>query len=279
MSYIKRPVIVKRSPASHKGTFGTALLVCGSYGMAGAAILALKGALRSGVGLAKCVIDESIYPIVAGNVPEAVFAVTSENDLLYRLKNELKTANSILFGCGMGQSTLTKETLEYIIKNAECPAIIDADGINTLGGDINILRQAKAPLILTPHPKEMSRLTGKTVEKIQTNRQDTAAEFSRAHNVYTVLKGSGTVVATPEGECFINPTGNAGMATGGSGDVLAGIMAARLAQGGDILAAVTESVYIHGLAGDFAAERNSQTAMLPSDIIEELPCVYKLLEG
>lgn len=279
MNYIKRPVILKREPNTHKGTYGTALLVCGSYGMAGALVMSAKGCLRSGIGLAKCVVDEKIYPIVASLLPEAVFAVTDQNDILSRIESELKTANCVLFGCGVGQSRQTEQTLEFIIKNAKIPIIIDADGINALALGINILRQAKTPLILTPHPKEMSRLTGKTVEEIEKDRIGTATEFSKRYQVYTVLKGHNTVVATPTGEHFINPTGNAGMATGGSGDVLAGIMAARICQNTDIISAVTESVYIHGLAGDIAAERKSQTAMLPSDIIEELPCVYKILEG
>lgn len=279
MNYIKRPVILKREPNTHKGTYGTALLVCGSYGMAGALAMSAKGCLRSGIGLVKCVVDEKIYPIVASLLPEAVFVVTDEKDIPSRLENELKTANSVLFGCGVGQSRQTEQILELIIKNANTPIIIDAGGINALALHINILRQAKAPLILTPHPKEMSRLTGKTVEEIEKDRIGTATEFSKLHNVYTVLKGHNTVVATPTGEYFINPTGNAGMSSGGSGDVLAGIMAARLCQNADITSAVTESVYIHGLAGDIAAERQSQTAMLPSDIIEELPCVYKILEG
>ncbi len=279
MNYIKRPVIEKRQPDTHKGTYGTALLVCGSLGMAGAAVLSLKGALRSGVGLAKCVVDEAIYPIVAGSVPEAVFAVIREENTEELLSAQIGMADCILFGCGVGQGNTVRKMLEFIIKNAECPVIIDADGINVLKGDINILRQAKTPLILTPHPKEMSRLTAKAVEEIQANRQKTATEFSLQNNVYTVLKGNNTVVATPSGECFINPTGNAGMATGGSGDVLAGIMAARICQNTNVAVAVNEAVYIHGLAGDIAAERKTQTAMLPSDIIEELPCVYKILEG
>lgn len=272
------PKIAKRDKSSHKGTFGTALFVCGSYGMAGAAILAAKGALRSGVGKLKMAVHKSIYGICAEAVPEAVFLPFGLRFKKAILK-DIKTADSILFGCGVGVSFSSFKKLKLIINNAKSPIVIDADGINLLSENIDILKRAKTPIVLTPHPAEMSRLCGKNVSEINNNRLDIAAEFAKKHGVYVVLKGNETVIAAPDGRVNINPTGNAGMATGGSGDVLSGIMAALLAYNIDVFGTVSAAVYIHGAAGDVAAEKLSQTSMLPSDIIKELPCVFKTLEG
>ncbi len=271
------PKIAQRDKNSHKGTFGTALLVCGSYGMAGAAILAANGALRSGIGKLKMAVSKSIYPICAAATPETVFlpyGVFFKKSVL----KDIQTADSILFGCGVGASFSALKKLKLIINNASSPIVIDADGINLLSRNIDILKRAKTPIILTPHPAEISRLCGKSVTEINANRVSVAADFAQKHGVYVVLKGNETVITAPDGRANINPTGNAGMATGGSGDVLSGIMAALLAYNTDVFSTVSAAVYIHGLAGDIAVEKLSQTAMLPSDIIKELPCVFKTLE-
>ena len=282
---IKAPVLKKRALNAHKGTFGTALLINGSYGMAGAAILSVRSCLRSGIGIAKMCVPDRIYDIIASAVPEAValpVAATPEGMFSFadaeKILSALTGVSCIVFGCGIGQGKDNALILELLIKNAKCPLIIDADGINTLYPHINIIRQANAPVILTPHPGEMARLCGKSVAEIESNRVLTAKTFAKEHKVYLVLKGSGTVVATPEGEIYINETGNPGMATGGSGDTLTGIMAALISRDKDITRAVTNAVYIHGKAGDVAAERLSETAMIPSDIIDELPCLFKTLE-
>ena len=274
----EKPLISPRDKASHKGTFGTALLVCGSYGMAGAAVLAAGAALKSGIGKLKLAVHKSIYGICAVALPEAVFIPFGRSFKKAVLKH-LDDAKSILFGCGVGANTRALKRLKLIIKKAKCPIVIDADGINLLSRNIDILKQAKTPIILTPHPKEMSRLCGKGVDEINGSRIRSAADFAAKHGVYIVLKGNETVIAAPDGRISINPTGNAGMATGGSGDVLGGIMAALLAYNSDIFSTVCAAVYIHGAAGDSAAAKLSQTAMLPSDIIKELPCVFKTLEG
>lgn len=282
---IERPSIPLRDENSHKGTYGTALLICGSYGMAGAAVLAANAALRSGVGIAKLMVPSSIYTIAAGNASEAVFIPTGFKSAkkfgpfaARSAEKALEKVTAVLIGCGMGQGFFSARLVKFIVCNAQCPIIIDADGINMLSRSIDILMQAKAPVILTPHPAEMSRLCKKSIAEIEQNREKTASEFAKRYKVYLVLKGHETVVSSPDGEIFVNKTGNAGMATGGSGDTLAGIMAARIAAGGDVLTAVCDSVYIHGLAGDKAAERLSQTSLLPRDIIEELPCVFKSFE-
>lgn len=273
-----KPVIQRRDKNAHKGTFGTSLIIAGSYGMAGAAVLAAKAALRCGVGKAKLAVNKSIYDICATAISEAVF-IPYGICFKKAVVKHIKTANSILFGCGCSTKKSTLKKLKLIIKNADCPIVVDADGINVLSQNIDILKQAKTPIILTPHPLEMARLSGKSVQEIGKDRIQTATEFANKYGVYVVLKGNGTVIAAPNKAPIVNPTGNAGMATGGSGDVLAGIMAGLLAQDSDVLKAVSAAVYIHGMAGDVAAEKLSEISMLPSDIIEELPCVFKTLEG
>lgn len=272
------PKIAKRDKNAHKGSFGSSLLVCGSFGMAGAAILSFRAALKSGVGKLIAAVEKNIYGICTVAVPEAVFiplGICFKKPLL----KQIKGADSILFGCGVGTKKRSLKKLNLIVKNANCPVVIDADGINLLAQSIDILKQAKTPIILTPHPLEMSRLCGKRVREINNDRLKTATDFAKEYGVYLVLKGSGTIVAAPNGKTYVNPTGNAGMATGGSGDVLSGIMAALLAYNTDIFTAVKTAVYVHGAAGDSAAERLSETSLTPSDIIEELPCVFKTLEG
>ena len=276
---IQKPHFQKRDEDSHKGSFGTALLVCGSYGMAGAAILATSACLKSGVGIARVALHKKIYPILTTALPEAVCLPFNSFNLKKTLKKGIARTNSILIGCGMGKARLSKRALSFLIKNAACPLIIDADGINLLSGRIDILKQAKTPIILTPHPAEFSRLTGVSLEKINANRETCALSFAKQNGVYLVLKGHNTLVVSPNGDILKNTTGNPGMATGGSGDALAGIIAALIARDENVFEAISNAVYIHGLAGDMAAKRLSETAMLPSDLIEELPCIYKMFEG
>ncbi len=277
--------IPKRDASAHKGSFGTALIIAGSYGMAGAAIMATKGCLRSGVGIAKCMLPASIYGFSAPTCPEAVFLPAGSRfskrlgiAAILKIKGALRGASSVAIGCGIGKGIFCKALLKAVIKNAKCPIIIDADGINILSGSISLLKQASVPIILTPHPGEMARLCGKSVAEIQADRENTAKAFAKEYNVYLVLKGHCTVIATPSGEAFVNTSGNAGMATGGSGDVLAGILAARTAATRDILEAVRQGVFAHGAAADEAAKKSGETALLPRDIIEQLPAIFKAME-
>ena len=282
---IEQPILPPRHKNSHKGTFGTAVLICGSYGMAGAAVLAGKAALRGGLGIAKIILPDKIYDIVARQIPEAVFVPlkTSIDGTLCcedipKICEHIKSADSLLFGCGSGISRDNAEILKSLIENAKCPFIIDADGINLLSQNIDIIKQTEADIILTPHPGEMSRLTGKSIAEIEADRVKTARAFTDKYGVITVLKGAETVVAT-RNDTYLNTIGNAGMATGGSGDTLSGILAAFLAREVDIDLAVTAAVWVHSAAGDAAAKRLSQISMLPSDMIDELPCLFKKLEG
>ena len=273
-SVIEKPEFSKRPHNCHKGNFGTALLFCGSYGMAGAAILATRAALRSGVGIARCVVCDGIYSAFTSVVPEAVCVPVkqSKNGTFGDIDVEglYSKADAILFGCGVGNTVETQLLVEKIIKTARIPVVLDADGINALSGSISLLKESKAPIIITPHPGEMARLCNKTIDEVESNRINTACEFAEEYGCIVVLKGADTIVAVPDGDIYFNITGNAGMATGGSGDVLAGIIVSLLAQGYSPEFSAKSAVYLHGEAGDKATAKRGERAMIPSDIIEEL---------
>lgn len=279
-------LVPKRLQVSHKGTYGHLLSVCGSKRMPGAPVLAARAALRSGVGLVTTAFPESIYNTMASKLTEALLFPLCENsngalsaDCIGELSNELDKFSAILFGCGLTDSDDTAKILEFIVQNSTVPIIIDADGINALSRNIDILKQAKAPVILTPHPKEMSRLCGVPTQIIQADRVKHAREFCAKYGCVVVLKGSNTVVACPQRESvYVNSSGNSGLAKGGSGDVLAGIISAFAAQGVKSDIAASLGVYIHGHCADLAADRLSQTGMLPSDVIEELAGVFSDFE-
>ncbi|MBR2406226.1 MAG: NAD(P)H-hydrate dehydratase [Clostridia bacterium] len=269
-----------REAESHKGCYGHVLSVCGSYGMAGAAVLAARAALRCGVGLLTAAMPESVYPIITAAVPEAVCAPYAEGGAraAAQLLPRLQKATAVLIGCGLSQSREAAELTAALLNEADCPVVLDADGINAAAKHIDITGARRAPLIVTPHPLEMARLLHRSVEEVQRDRTATATEAARRFQAVVVLKGHGTVVASPEGEVYVNRTGNPGMAVGGSGDVLAGMIAALAAQGLPPFAAARCGVLLHGLAGDRAAARLSQHAMLPSDMIDELGALFLNLE-
>lgn len=273
---IEPPCAAKRKKYSHKGSFGTALLLCGSYGKSGAEILAARAALRSGVGIVRAAVCDKNYSAFCSAVPEAVTLPmpTSLSGTLViddiTLAEELSAAGAVLIGCGLSQSAETERLLRRAVAQAEVPVVIDADGINLLCRDISIIRNTKAPIVITPHPKEMARLCNTTVARIEGDRIGYARDFAVSHRCVVVLKGANTIVAEPDGRIFFNTTGNAGLATGGSGDVLAGILVSLLAQGRGLLEAACAAVYLHGSAADRALEECSASALLPSDVIEEL---------
>jgi len=271
----EEPIFKKRRHNSHKGSFGTALLINGSYGMVGAAVLATRAALRSGLGIAKCVICDSIYTPFTISIPEAVCipVKSTENGIFDSKYIDIEAlsydCDAILFGCGVNKGNDIEELLRRIT-DCNLPVVIDADGINALSSCIDILKGCKADVILTPHPGEMARLLNTTVAGIESDRIGFAGKFATEYGCVLVLKGADTVIAFPDGEILFNMTGNPGMATGGSGDVLAGIIVSLLAQGYSTYDAAKYAVYLHGKAGDKAAEKRGERAMLPSDIIEEL---------
>lgn len=269
---------------SHKGTYGTLLTVCGSYGMAGAALLCARGALRSGVGLLRAAVPRSVYPLLVDAIPEAVFAAVPERDgcvctaSLPALTEALATADAVVVGCGLGRGEEQTAVVRHILSHGTVPVILDADGINAVTPHILTEEAGSAPLILTPHPGEMARLLGVSTAEVQADRVGVARQLARDTGAVVVLKGHRTVIASPDGETAENPTGNPGMATGGSGDVLAGIIGALVAQGVAPYAAAVCGVYLHGAAGDKAAQIHSQAGMLPTDLIEELGSLFLQFE-
>lgn len=276
--YIKNNPLRERRMSAHKGSNGTLLSICGSYGMAGAAILSGGAALRTGVGLLKSAVPKSIYPIVASQLPESVFMPLDETEngtvsvsAFDRILSEIiNKAGAVLIGCGLGQSDDITQLVSMLVENSTKPLVIDADGINALSMNIDILRRATVPIILTPHPGEMARLTSTDIMAVQLHRYEMTKLLAQEYHVTVVLKGANTIIATPEGKVYVNRTGNNGMAKGGSGDVLAGIMASLLAQGTDAEKAAVYAVYYHGLAGDRCAENYTRRSMLPSDLVDEI---------
>ncbi len=274
-----------RKQNTYKGDYGSLLAVCGSYGMVGAAVLAGKAAVQSGVGLVRMVLPESIYPIAAGQLLDAVYYPmkaaeegTLSIDDCDRILELAARQKACLVGCGMGCSADTKEIVGRLILESPVPLVIDADALNVLADDVYLLKEAKSPIIITPHAGEMGRLTNADADTVQKRRLALATEFAAEFGVYVVLKGANTIIAAPDGTSRVNLTGNPGMAKGGSGDVLAGIIGSLLAQGMSPADACECGVYIHGAAGDRAAEQYSHHAMTPMDIILELPGVFLDIE-
>ncbi|WP_283610756.1 NAD(P)H-hydrate dehydratase [Faecalispora anaeroviscerum] len=276
----------EREQNSNKGSYGTLLSVCGSTGMAGAAMLAARASLRTGVGLVNMALPKELYPVVAGTLPEPVYTLlepsqygeTLSEGSATLLNQKMLSASAVLLGCGLGTSAFARSLLRRVAACSSVPLVIDADGINLLAENIDILKTVRVPVVLTPHPGEMARLLHTTTEQVQARRLDYAKYFAREHGVTLVLKGSGTIVAAPDGRVFVNTTGNPGMAKGGSGDVLAGMIASLAAQGITPYWAAVFGVFLHGLTGDRCAKRLSQRGMLPSDLIEELPLLFSEFE-
>ena len=279
---IVKRAVPNRPDNANKGTMGTLLSICGSFGMAGAAILAGKSALRCGVGLEKLAIPKSIYPIAAGSILESVFLPLSETSdgkisrtNIPSLLLEAKKSTAVLLGCGLTVCDDTKALVKSFVENCTAPMVLDADALNCIADNPEILKKRKSDIIITPHPGEMGRLCGITAKEVNADRVDVALSFAKKYGIITVLKGSGTIIASPNGQALLNTTGNSGMATGGSGDVLAGMTAGLLAQGKSAFDCAAAAVYLHGLAGDFAAEKLGKISMLPSDIIDCIAQAFK----
>lgn len=269
-------ILPDRKTDAHKGDFGKILLLCGSRGYTGAAALAAMGALRSGAGLVYLGVPESIYAISAVKLTEPVVFPMPEQEgklskeAIARILEMLPKMDAVLIGPGLGQSAGTMSVLECVLVTAACPVVVDADGINLLSGHKDILRGRAAPTILTPHMGEFVRIGGNAAA----GRLEAAVELSVDLNAVVVLKGQSTVV-TDGHNCYINPTGNPGMAVGGSGDVLAGIIVSLIGQGLQPLEAAACGTWLHGAAGDICAETIGQYGMLPTDMLEVLPRLMK----
>lgn len=265
-----------RDPWGHKGCFGKLLLLCGSRGFTGAAYLAAMGALRAGAGLVYLGVPESIYAIEAVKLNEPVVFPLPDADgklsaaAIPQILERLPAMNAVLIGCGMGISEGTLAVVQAVMENARCPVVLDADGINALSGHIDILRGRKHTTILTPHDGEFLRVGG----VLNADRLDCAARFAEENGCILLLKGHRTFIT--DGQTgYVNRTGNPGMATGGSGDVLAGILAGLLGQGMQPLKAAACAAWLHGAAGDLCAEELGQYGMLPTDMLNVLPRLLK----
>ena len=274
-----------RGSNTHKGTFGKLLCICGSMGMAGSATFAGKAAAMSGVGMVEMAVPRDIYPIVAANLVDPVYVLLESNssgtvsaNSLPIILERMRSATAVMIGCGMGKGEDVSAVVEEVIRSSEVPIIIDADGLNAIKDNPGVLGEAKAPIIMTPHPGEMARLVGKTNDEVQSQRLEVASSFAMTYGVYLVLKGANTVCAAPDGSIMINLTGNPGMSKSGSGDVLAGLLGSLLAQGMDPGTAAAAAVHIHGRAGDKAADNFSQHSMTANDIIMEFSDIFADIE-
>jgi NAD(P)H-hydrate epimerase len=266
-----RELITPRSADTHKGDYGRVLVVAGSRGKTGAAHLAAVGALRSGAGLVTIATPACCLPIVAALAPEYMTeAIPERGDGLDpdAVDHVLDLARDVVaIGPGLGQAASTKEFITSLVDRATMPLVIDADGLNAFSDHPDRLSGREGrDVIITPHPGEMARLVGMSTDEVQASRLEIARNFAVAHHVYVILKGHRTLIATPDEKVFINPTGNAGMATGGTGDVLTGMVAAWLAQLLDAEAACKLAVYLHGMAGDLAEADEGEVSLVAGDV-------------
>lgn len=274
-----------RETNAHKGTYGHALLIGGSTGLSGAILLASQGAIKSGAGLVSAALPESLVPVfdaVSREVMSIPLIETLQGavalEALPAIENILGTASVCAVGPGLSRYKEANAILRFILERAGIPVVIDADGLNALEGDINIIKQRQVPVVLTPHPGEMARMTGRTIEEIQADRIRHAVNYAREWGATVVLKGNKTIVASPDGEAYVNITGNPGMATAGSGDVLCGIITGLISQGINPVKASVVGVYIHGLSGDHAVAAKGQRGLVAGDLLDFLPPVMAQFE-
>ena len=276
-----KALMPERPDNSHKGTFGKVLAVAGSKGMAGAAYLCAAAAYRTGTGLFKLAVPESLWSTVSTLIPEAVIELMPEKDGHIHindgslLKNLVENADAVLVGPGLSCNDDTLNLLKTLFDCCEKPMVLDADALNILAGDKTLLENIRGEAVITPHPAEMARLAGLTVEEVQKNRLEVAGKFADEFGLTVVLKGAGTVIASNDGRIAINPTGNNGMATAGAGDVLAGMIVSLLGQGLAPFEASCMGVYMHGLSGDLAAGKKGTTSLMASDIVDNIPTAFK----
>ena len=275
-------VFPRRKPDTHKGDYGHIFILAGSLGLSGAAVLCANSAMRSGAGLVTLGVPEGVYSIIAKKAyPEVmVRPLVETKDKTLSLKaypaimSLIEKTDVLAIGPGLSRNPQTQKLIRRIISNIHKPMVIDADALNALSGNLEILRINPNLKILTPHPGEFSRLSGAPRVYIQKNRETLAKKFACDYNIILVLKGHHTVVASAD-KVYVNKTGNPGMATAGSGDVLTGIISALLGQGLDGFSAAKTGAYLHGLAGDLAARKKTQPGIIASDIIENIPAAIK----
>jgi hydroxyethylthiazole kinase-like uncharacterized protein yjeF len=273
-----RSMLPHRRLDSHKGSHGHLLVVAGSLGKSGAGVLASQAALRAGAGLVTWALPTCLAPAMASHLTEVMTLPVAEttagsiaDTAVPTLGQFLHRASALVLGPGLGTQPETVTCVHTLLRQVRVPVVIDADGLNCLVNHLDVLQSCAIPVILTPHPGEIARLLGIDTATVQGQRLDIARDFARRYNVYVVLKGAYTVIYAPDGQRWVNPTGNPAMATAGTGDVLAGVIGALLCQGLKPLQAAQCGVYLHGLAGDRVRDRLGYHGLIASDVLEELP--------
>lgn len=280
-------VLPKRDPFGNKGTFGKVLLICGSKNMVGCCVLASIGALRSGAGLVTLAFPDVLYNALTGRLTENLFLPLSSDSngfiagsSLNTVLNAAEKADVVMAGCGIGTGEGASLLIESLLELKDKPLIFDADALNCLSHSVDLLEKSDADILLTPHPAEMSRLSGKSVSEIETDRQSAVVGFCDEYNVNLLLKGHETVICNSVcSEMYVNKTGNSGLSKGGSGDLLSGIIAGLCpSMGGDLFKAASLGAFVHGMTADVLKNTLGEYAMLPTDCAAALPRVYSLIE-
>ena len=271
-----------RDPEAHKGDFGRIFLLAGSVGLSGAAALCTTGALRAGAGLVTLGLPKSLHQPMVEKLTEAMLKVLPETkagslslQALPEIISTIEKMDAVAIGPGLSQESQTKGLVRQLLPSVVKPLVLDADGLNSLAEDVGLLKKRHLPLVLTPHPGEMGRLIRQSADDVQRDRERTATEFAKKYQVIVVLKGHRTVVASFEGTVYVNETGNPGMASGGCGDVLTGMIAGLLGQQLSLFDAAQLGVYLHGLAGDLAAKERGETGLIASDVVDKVPVAIR----
>jgi ADP-dependent NAD(P)H-hydrate dehydratase / NAD(P)H-hydrate epimerase len=280
-----RPLLQPRDQRAHKGSFGHCLVIAGSTGKTGAAAMAANSAVRGGAGLVTLACPASLNGILEVKTTEAMTAPVADggrgwlgDDSLPDICAALKGRTAVALGPGLGWNRDTSVLIQALVPMVQVPLVVDADALNVLSGKPELLRRKKtAAMVLTPHPGEMARLAHIPLAEIEADRLGTAASFAEKFGVYLILKGAGTIVAAPDGRMAINSSGNPGMASGGMGDVLTGLLVALLAQGYEPFTACCIGVFVHGLAGDLVAREKGQLGLSAVDVQEMLPYAFRRL--
>jgi len=282
-----KDMLPERDKDTHKGTYGRVGVIAGSRGMTGAPYLTSMACLRAGSGLVYTIVPEGISSILAVKLVEAIIKPVSDKntgaftlDSIAEIEKIIEDMDVLAIGPGMGIDEERVELVKHILLNFNGPVVLDADGLNCISKvGLNIFNKRRFPTVITPHPGEFSRLLGVSTKEIQDNRVEYAKYVSTNYGIVTVLKGANTVVSSPKGEVYINTTGNPGMATAGSGDVLTGMITSFIGQGIDSYKASILGVYCHGLAGDIAKEEKGEYGMIARDILESIPSSIKLMKS
>ena len=279
---IRKRLSVPRRPDTHKGDYGHLLVIAGSVGKTGAAAMACEAALRMGAGLVTLAIPKSLNAIMEVKLTEVMtepLPETPKQTLGLRAFNSIlrlcENKDAVIIGPGVGTLKETQTLVLKLLKALNLPIVLDADGLTALATQPKTLPAANPSIILTPHPGEMARLTGSTAKEVQEDRIGVSRRFSQSQHVHLILKGHRTLTATPKGEIFINPTGNPGMASGGTGDVLTGMIGGLICQGFDILSSLQTAVYLHGLAGDEVAREKGEKSLVATDLIQKIPALLQ----